>query len=440
MKRVFTTLMVVLGLIFFSTPVWAASLPDLNVRAALLLDNRTGEVLYSLNAAEPAYIASLTKIVTALLFLESGRLGEEFVTSRRASLTPPMSLHLAAGERVSGLDLFYALLMASANDVAVVIAEGLSGSVEAFAREMTEKAKALGAHDTRFTNPHGLHDPNHVSTAQDIALLARYALQFPDFRAAVGLSQYQLERRGQLISNTNQLLLHYPGANGLKTGFTSAAGSCLIATAARDGLELMAVVLGAPSGGAAGTAAALLDYGFAQYTVHEAVRPGATVGTAPVTRGLRGVELVAVGGLSLVVRDPSLLEARLELVPLSAPVAAGTPAGRLEFFYHGELLGSVQLEAAQDVPLAPLHRWWKWVAGTVLVGFILYRASRPRRRRVPRWAAGWRPGHYNSLRNSTLYSTKPRRPWTPRLTRFDHHALDLTSLRPRPRKNRSNSR
>jgi len=364
-------------------PVLGAALPRLGVRAALLLDNRTGQVLYSLNPAEPAYIASLTKIVTAVLFLESGRMGENFVTSRKASATPPVALHLETGERVSGSDLFHALLMMSANDVAVVIAEGLSGSVEEFARQMTERARQLGARGTRFTNPHGLHDPRQVSTAEDVVLLTRHALGLPAFRAAVGTTEHRLLRRGQTITNTNQLLSHYPGTNGVKTGFTTASGSTIVATAARDGLELMAVVLGAPAGGASGAAVLLLDHGFAQYRRYQVARTGELAGSAPVAGGRHAASLVTADDLTLSIRDPSQLRVRLEILPLSAPLAAGTAVGRLQFLYGEVAVGSVELVAGQDVPASPWRRWGKGLLITAAVVWVLYRQSRPRPRRRP---------------------------------------------------------
>jgi D-alanyl-D-alanine carboxypeptidase (penicillin-binding protein 5/6) len=380
-------------------PAASAALPRLGVRAALLLDNRTGQVLYSLNPTEPAYIASLTKIVTAILFVESGRMGESFVTSREASTTPPVSLHLETGERVSGSDLFYALLLMSANDVAVVIAEGLSGSVEAFARKMTERAHQLGARRTRFANPHGLHDPRQVSTAEDVAVLTRHALGLPQFRAAVGAQEHRLHRRGQTITNTNQLLSHYPGANGVKTGFTTASGSTMVATAARDGVELLAVVLGATPGAASGTAARLLDHGFAQYRRYPLARAGEVAGSAAVAGGRHAVTLITAADLTLSIRDPSQLRVRLQLLPLSAPLAAGDPVGELQFLYGEVLVGSVELWAGEDVPASPWRRWGKWLLVASALVWVLYRQSRPRPRRRPA-----PPG-----------SRKPRLPWSRRL-------------------------
>lgn len=412
----------ILGLMLVSALLWpvarpvsAAALPRLGVRAALLLDQRTGKVLYSLNPAEPAYIASLTKIVTAVLFLESGRMGEEFVTSREASATPPVALHLETGERVSGSDLFYALLLMSANDVAVVIAEGLSGSVEAFARKMTERAHQLGARDTRFANPHGLHDPRQVSTAEDVALLTRHALGLPQFRAAVGDTEHRLRRRGQTITNTNPLLFHYQGANGVKTGFTHASGSTIVATAARDGVELMAVVLGATPGGAAATAALLLDHGFAQYRRYQVARAGEVAGSAPVAGGRHAATLVTAGDLAVTIRDPSQLRVRLDLLPLSAPLAAGDAVGKLQFLYGEVTVGSVELVAGEDVPASPWRRWGKWILIAGAVGWVLYRQSRPRPRRRPTQPGPRKPGRLpwsGRLPGACTLPAKPRRRWT----------------------------
>lgn len=390
MFRIATALFTAI-LVLVASPAGAAPIPSPQARAALLLDNRTGEVLYALNADQPNYIASLTKIITAVLLLESGRIDESFVTSANATLTPPTSLRLTPGQAVTGRELLGALLVMSANDAAVVIAEGLAGSVAAFAAQMTARAHELGAVNTSFRNPHGLHHPDHISTARDVAVITRHALGLADFRAVVGMAEFYIDSTAQRCVSTNPLLYGYPGASGVKTGYTSAAGSCLVATADRQGLELLAVVLGAPAGGAGPACIDLLDYGFELYQWHQVAAAGQVLTTARAAGARQPAELAAARAAGLMVRDPGLLELRFALPELRAPLAAGCPAGHVDVFYRGHLLESVPLVVVGAVPRSG-PGWWVWLVAAAALVWLRRRlraGRRPHRYRLPQ---RWRPG------------------------------------------------
>lgn len=226
--------------------------PVPDARAVLVLDLASGQPLYAHNARTPLPVASTTKIMTALLALEEGNLGDVVTVGPAAAATGEASIWLEEGEQHSLHSLLLATLLHSANDAAVAIAEHLAGSEEAFARRMTERAHELGATTTNFVGASGLDAPGHYSTAWDLALITRHALADPRFAAMVATEDLALppspsgvDRSG--IFNRNQFLYLFEGATGVKNGWTDAAGLTLVASARRDGRELLAVVLGAQS-------------------------------------------------------------------------------------------------------------------------------------------------------------------------------------------------
>lgn len=258
--------LILLGL--FSPAALAEAPPDpdqFTAEGIVLMDAKTGEILYQKNATKQFYPASITKIMTAILALESGRLDEEAVVSPEARYVDGNRIYLGEGEKKPLLDLVYGMMLNSGNDAAVAIAEHLGGSVAGFAAMMNEKALELGAHQTHFVNPHGLPDEEHVTTPLDMAHIARYALQNPLFREIVStktMPWHGAEWQSTLI-NTNEMLWKYEGMTGIKTGYTRAAGHTFVGSAQRGETELIVVLLKAESRPRLWTeAAALLDYGF----------------------------------------------------------------------------------------------------------------------------------------------------------------------------------
>lgn len=235
----------------------------------LLVDPDSGEIIYGRNIHAIRAPASLTKIMSALLAIEHGDLDEPVLISRTADSEPGASLGITEGERVPLGDLAHAMLVRSGNDAAVAIAEHIGGSVEGFCDLMNRRADELGMRDSCFTNPNGMPDDSHHSSAFDLALLAREAVTHPEFREWVADPEIHFDRFGDredvTFEATNQLLEMYPLCNGIKTGFTNAAGWCLVGSATYRGKTLIAVVLGCERDEQWRQAIELFDYGFSLY-------------------------------------------------------------------------------------------------------------------------------------------------------------------------------
>ena len=267
--------LVVLLLLFPVASLWSFSPDeDLTARAAILIDSSTGQVLYQKEPDLRLPPASTTKIVTAIVTLESGRSLRDLLTvSKTATRVPASKLYLRPGQTLTIQDLLYGLLLSSANDAAVVLAEGIGGSIDHFAQMMTKKANEIGANNSHFTNPHGLTAPDHYSTARDLALLFRYAMKNPTFREIVQTKMSSVTSRTRLrkrviarrisVRNHNRLLWNFDGAIGGKTGYTFAAQKCFVGAVQRNGVTMIVSILG--SRDLWGDTRELLEYGFDHY-------------------------------------------------------------------------------------------------------------------------------------------------------------------------------
>jgi len=344
MPRWFVAL--ILCLLLPALPVQASPLPTAADRwkveaaprggagAAVLLDWQTGEVLYARNAKQRRAPASTTKVLTALIALERGDLNDLVKVSRRAAYTEGSSMHVRPGEVYSLHDLLHGLLLRSGNDAAVAIAEHLAGSVEAFALLMNDRARALGATESHFVNPHGLSKPDHYSTAYDLAVITRAALNNPKFAEIVAqpareLTYEELERR-TVLYNTNRLLGWVPGADGVKTGTTAAAGPCLIASATREGQKLISVVLHASNRWR--ESADLLEWGFRNFRVAQLGQQGEILRSVPVYRGkLTAVPVALKEDLKLVLprtaQEVPPIQISLSHPEIPAPIRQGDRVG-----------------------------------------------------------------------------------------------------------------
>lgn len=221
---------------------------DISAEHAIVLDAETGRVLYEKNAHERRPIASITKVLTALIAIEYGNLNEKVSVSKQATLVEGSSIYLQENEKMSLKDLLYGLMLRSGNDAAIAIAEHVGGSVEGFTYLMNEKAAYLGMSDSQFKNPHGLDEEGHYASAYDIAILMRYAMENETFRSIAGTKSYLSKNRNYKWFNKNKLLTSlYPHCTGGKTGFTKKAGRTLVTTAEKDGHSLIIVTLNAPS-------------------------------------------------------------------------------------------------------------------------------------------------------------------------------------------------
>jgi D-alanyl-D-alanine carboxypeptidase (penicillin-binding protein 5/6) len=345
-------------LLICQTPAAAAAaaagdpLPGLSAYAAVLIDARTGVVLYGRRADQLLPPASTTKMITALLGLQLGRLQEIAKVSPYAASTPGTSLHLKAGERFRLIDLIRGALMVSGNDAATVIAEQIGGREAFFAGLMTYKNRTLGGLSSHFTNPHGLSDNRHLSTAYDLAMVARYALTNREFSRIVSTGQDRIrDLKGATIDlyTTNRLLGSKQDGYtviGVKTGTTDQAGQCLVAAARSGDRLLISVVL--HSGDRYGDTKQLLSYGFQSCrTLRIAIR-GQSCFTLPGSNGKK-IRLYPERDLVLVLPKSDLpaLEKRLLLAPKIGRIPAGDKAGELTVLLHDHLLCSTGLVCGQ---------------------------------------------------------------------------------------------
>lgn len=328
-------------------------------KSVLLMEQSTKEVLYESNADEKLPIASVTKIMTMLLIMEaidSGKIKmEDMVTvSERAMSMGGSTMFLETGEQLSVYEMLKGIAVASANDGCVAMAEFISGSEEAFVEQMNKRAAELGMTNTSFVNTNGLDDDNHYSSARDVALMSAELLKHDKIFEFTTIWTDKMNNGKYDLANTNKLIRFYPGANGLKTGSTSKAMCCLSASALRDDMQLIAVVLAAPtSNDRFSDAKALLDYGFANYKVEKPVNAGDEICTVPVKKGVEEeIKVKAESSFSILCQKGSSEEIQVEtFMPdeIKAPVAAGEVLGKMIFKKGEEQIGEVDLVAGQDV-------------------------------------------------------------------------------------------
>lgn len=324
-----------------------------SARSAILIERHTGQVLLSHNADEALPMASTTKVMTALMTLEYGKLDEIVTVGRNAYGVPGTSIYLNLGEKITLRDLLYGLMLASGNDAAVAIAEHIGGDVSTFCRMMTERAAQLGCRDTLFINPNGLPVRGHHTTASDLALIAREAMRHELFREIVSTQRASIPWEGRtysrILNNKNKLLSTYEGATGIKTGYTKAAGRCLVFGAKRDGLDVIGVVLNC--GNWFEEAARLMDQGFALYENFIALLEGENVRVLPVTDGRQETVCIrAAETLQAPVRKGQIPVWMYELPDeVPAGTSEGEQVGKALLMMGDQELASVALVAAETL-------------------------------------------------------------------------------------------
>ena len=357
MKRILPLLLIFALLL--CVPVRADEL-TLDAPSALLMEKATGTVLFAKDEHTPREGASVTKVMTLLLTMEaidSGALSyDDTVTgSAHAASMGGSQIWLKEGEQMRAEDLIKAVCVVSGNDAAVALGEHLAGSEEAFVERMNARAKELGMNDTHFLNCTGLPAEGHVTSAYDIALMSReLILHHPDIRRFTTIWMDSLRGGESLLVNTNKLVRFYPGATGLKTGSTSSAKYCISATAEKDGMELIAVVLGgSTSDKRFADAKALLNYGFAAYTLLPVV-PESPLPAVPVTLGARRQVQAVLPQGSVLLLEKNRANALTQSLTLSeaveAPVEQGDTLGSPDLFTaDGTLLSSLPLLAGESI-------------------------------------------------------------------------------------------
>lgn len=327
--------------------VYAA--PDISAERACLMIQETGEIIYEYNGDVKSSMASTTKIMTALIAVECCNLSDEAVVSDFASRQEGSSAYLGAGDRIPVKELLYGLMLNSGNDAAVVIAEHVSGSVEAFAYKMTERAKELGAVNTCFKNPNGLDEEGHFTTAEDLAIISREAMKNEVFREIVSTTVHKTDYSAGTLyfTNHNKLLKMYEGCTGIKTGYTKKTGRCLVSSAEKDGVELICVTLDASDDW--NDHKKLLDYGFEKVRIKQILKKGQKVKDIKCDDGTYIPVVVSddfyipSGGKKI---DSEII---LHTVPdVDSSVDKGDKIGECEILYNGIPVGCLDLNAGKS--------------------------------------------------------------------------------------------
>lgn len=331
----------------------------LSCTSAVLMEKSTGKILYEFNGNERRAPASITKIMTLLLIMESIEEGKISLTDKVTASPHARSMGgsqiwLEDGEVMSVDHLLKAVCVASANDGAVALAEHHSGSEEAFVSAMNRRAKALGMNDTNFVNCCGLDAENHYTTAKDIAVMSKELIKHPLITQYSTLWMDTLRDGKTQLVNTNKLVRFYPGATGLKTGTTDKAGYCVSATASKNGMELIAVVLnGATSDKRFSDAKALLNYGFANYALAHVYPEDTVIDPLPVTHGTeRLVELTAQSAGPFLVEKGKENYVTAQISPatsVEAPVTAGQVVGKITYLLENQVVGETNIITTHGV-------------------------------------------------------------------------------------------
>ena len=348
-----------LGLCLVLLTVNVSAEVPLSSKSAVLIEASSGTVLLEQAPHQKLPPASVTKIMTLLLIAEaidSGtvKMDDLVACSDYASSMGGSQVYLKAGEQMTVSDMLKAIAVASANDACVAMAEHIAGSESAFVARMNERAAALGMKNTNFCNTNGLPDPNHLTSAYDIALMSRELLRHPKILPYLGIWTDSLRDGAFGLANTNKLIRFYKGANGIKTGSTNDAGFCLSASALRDGMQLIAVVLGAPTSKERfADATALLDFGFANYEIGQGVGAGEVLASIPVSKGsAEEVALIAPKAFAPLLKKgqgASLTSVTEFPESIAAPIEAGQELGLMRFSVGDTEIGTLPLVAADGV-------------------------------------------------------------------------------------------
>lgn len=385
-KKFIVSLSVILGILLNTVlPCFAApalpSAPEIHGEAGILMDLKTGRVLYSKNPDEKLFPASTTKILTAVIVLEEADLSE-VVTATSAAISPitleDSHMGILVGEQLTVEQLLYGMLVYSANDAANVLAVHLAGSIDAFAEKMNQKAKSVGAVNSHFANPHGFHNPDHYTTANDLAAIARYAMNdakiSEKFREIVSTSRYIIEptnkyTQTRYLSSTNHLISKirnsnhfYEPAIGIKTGYTGQAQNCLVAAAKKENTEFLSVILKCQNEGSGSGAytfvdtKALFEYAFENYEYRTVAKTTDIVSDSKVYEAKDSVRVALTPKSEIGSLLPKQLDLNTDIErnikideQIKAPIEKGAVLGTVTYLYDGETLGTCELIASNSV-------------------------------------------------------------------------------------------
>lgn len=366
--------------------------PPISAQSATVIDAESGQVLWARNEHERRFPASATKIMTALLLAEKTKPTDVIRAPNDVENVKEASLNLRPGERVTSKDMLYALMVRSANDASYAVALHIAGSQKNFSEMMNERAKECGAKNTRLNNPHGLNDPLHVTTAYDLAMIAREAMKNERVREAAATKSVTIQRsinQQDTLLKTKNRFLDVPGAEGIKTGYTKPAGYCFVGAKTVDGWRLITVVL--RSDDWFKDTCTLFDWAYANFERRKVGRIGEPIATAPVMGGTDS-EVSGRLGRNLVYvsqRGGDSRELRVLISPVRAPVSEGQAIGRAVLQLDDGITHEAPILAATSVPqsVASRYRHWMWAAGVCAAVLIVYCVRRPVRR-LPRARRG----------------------------------------------------
>ena len=384
MKKI-VTLCICMGLLFSINMVKADTDLAPNAKSAILIEASTGKVIYEKNSHEKLAPASMTKMMSMLVIvenIENGVIGwDDMVTaSENASKMGGSQILLETGEQMSVTDLFKGVAVASGNDAVVALAEAIAGTEEEFVSMMNTRAKELGLTDTVFKNPHGLDDANHYSSAYDMMLIARELVKHEKVLEYTAIYEDYLRKgtdKELWLVNTNKLTRFYPGVDGLKTGFTDTAGYCLTATAKKNGMRLIAVVMGeADSKVRNAEVTSMLDYGFAQYKVNEILNTNTIISKVEIEKGKeKEIELVPIKSATVVTKKTETLGKityDLHLDSVKAPVKIGDKVGTLDILENGSKIDQIDVTVKEDVKKANFLDLFLRYLGDMMGGAIQF--------------------------------------------------------------------
>ncbi|WP_035178380.1 D-alanyl-D-alanine carboxypeptidase family protein [Alkalihalobacterium bogoriense] len=370
----FTLVFGVMGTYTFAAEEQANLAPD--AASAIIIERDTGTVLFEKNSNEKLPPASMTKIMTMLLIMEAIDMGkisydDKVRTSERAASMGGSQIFLEPGEEMTVKDMLKAIAVASGNDASVAMAEYIAGSEEEFAKMMNAKAKELGLTNTNFMNSNGLPADNHYTTSYDLAMISKELLKYEDITKFTGIYEDYLRQGTEdefWLVNTNKLVKFYPGVDGLKTGYTNEAKYCLTATAEKNGMRIITVIMGAPTPKERNKQITeMLDYSFSQFMTHQLYDRGHALANVKVSKGAESkVAAVTSEPVSVLTKKGISIEDVTEHVDvektLQAPVKKGDTVGTLKLEKDGEVLVETKLVASVDVESAS---WWMLFKRTV---------------------------------------------------------------------------
>lgn len=386
MKRFFVIMFVIAILISTSFSSFAiAPTETLNISAesGIVIDFDSGDVLFEKNAHKQMYPASTTKIMTAILTLENTDLNDKVIIDKETPFTGGSRMYVKEGEQFTVEQLLYSLMIESANDAAVALAKHISGSTEEFAKLMNKRAKELGALNTHFTNPNGLPDEKHVTTAYDLAMISKYAMTIPKFRDVVKTIRYQVPANDKTpevryFKNRNRLLwgtgpsnrikyngkwidIKYDIVDGIKTGYTSVAQQCLVSTASKDNRRVISVVLKAIRTNVYVDSRKLIDYGFDNFRVINVVDSGTSLKTVEIENGVeKELSLITQDTITKTVPNnynETDIVKKIEMNPdIKAPINKGEVLGKVTYSLDDEVIGKTNLIANKSIDEKEIYK------------------------------------------------------------------------------------